>query len=106
MKRYRKKPVEVEAIRLQDSSGYVLDKIYKFLGIHGRGHFPETGHGIDPTDGQFKISTLEGTSEGVMIVNIGDWILKYDEGEFYPCRNEIFRMTYECIGEVITATDN
>lgn len=99
MKRYRKKPIEVEAIQLQDSSAYVLHKIYEFLGISGRGNFPETGYGIDPVDGEFKITTVEGIPEGVEVVNIGDWIIKVDEGEFYPCRNDIFMLNYECIGE-------
>ena len=35
------------------------------------------------------------TREGVHIVCPGDWIIKGVEGEFYPCKPEIFKKTYE-----------
>jgi hypothetical protein len=37
------------------------------------------------------IQTLEGT----MAANPGDWIIKGIQGEFYPCKNEIFLESYE-----------
>ena len=37
------------------------------------------------------------TLEGVMEANIGDFIIKGVSGEFYPCKPEIFKMTYELI---------
>lgn len=90
VQKFIKKPLYVQAIQLSDSAD-VLDEIYKFLGIFGRGNFTETGNGIDPVDGKFKISTLE----GVMIANIGDWIIKGVKGEFYPCKDDVFKMTYD-----------
>ena len=30
-----------------------------------------------------------------MIMSDGDWIIKGVAGEFYPCRDDIFRQTYE-----------
>lgn len=35
------------------------------------------------------------TLEGKMEVNVGDWIIKGVKGEFYPCKDDIFRATYE-----------
>jgi hypothetical protein len=31
--------------------------------------------------------------------NIGDYIIKGVKGEFYPCKPDIFEMTYEKVGE-------
>ena len=38
-----------------------------------------------------KIQTLE----GVMVARFGDWIIRGVQGEFYPCKPEIFEATYE-----------
>lgn len=35
------------------------------------------------------------TLEGKMEVSIGDWVIKGVKGEFYPCKLDIFEMTYE-----------
>ena len=35
------------------------------------------------------------TLEGAMIANINDWIIKGVKGEIYPCKPDIFDMTYE-----------
>jgi hypothetical protein len=35
------------------------------------------------------------TKEGDHIANVGDWIIKGVEGEFYPCKPSIFEATYE-----------
>lgn len=86
--KYRKKPVVIEAVQLTQFS---LDELYTFLGITNKGSFLDCGHGIDPTDGQFKITTLE----GVHVANINDYIIRGVKGEFYPCKPDIFEMTYE-----------
>jgi len=38
------------------------------------------------------------TLEGEMAANPGDWIVTGIKGETYPCRNDIFRATYEPVG--------
>ena len=40
---------------------------------------------------EFYIKTLEGEH----IVSPGDWIIRGVKGEFYPCKPDIFEMTYE-----------
>ena len=41
-----------------------------------------------------EIDTLEGT----MRANLGDIIIKGVQGEFYPCKPDIFEQTYEKVG--------
>lgn len=78
--KYRKKPVEVEAI---EWTGHNLNEVYEFVG------YPrfEYNTGLD----KLSIHTLEGTMEA----NTGDFIIKGVKGEFYPCKPDIFAMTYE-----------
>lgn len=35
------------------------------------------------------------TLEGIMRVKNGDWVITGIKGEKYPCRDDIFRKTYE-----------
>lgn len=39
----------------------------------------------------FTVETLEGTMSG----QAGDWLIQGVHGELYPCKNEIFGLTYE-----------
>lgn len=41
------------------------------------------------------IKTLEGDHQ----VSIGDWIIVGVKGEKYPCKDEIFRLTYEPVDD-------
>ena len=43
------------------------------------------------TDEVIEIETLEGT----MKADKGDWIIKGVKGELYPCKPDVFEMTYE-----------
>lgn len=43
------------------------------------------------TEEEIEIKTLE----GVMRANKGDWIIKGIKGELYPCKYDVFEMTYE-----------
>lgn len=80
VRRYRKKPVEIEAVRW---SGENVATITRFLeGQKGR-------VGMD----YVEITTLEGT----MRADIGDYIIKGVKGEFYPCKPDIFQATYEAV---------
>ena len=44
---------------------------------------------------QFKIGTLEGEHK----VTPGDWIIKGVKGEHYPCKPDVFKKTYDLVGE-------
>ena len=47
------------------------------------------------TDVEMEIETQEGT----MKANKGDWIIKGVKGELYPCKPDVFEMTYEKVIE-------
>lgn len=40
------------------------------------------------------------TLEGVMRVNIGDWVIRGIKGEYYPCKPDIFDKSYEATQDV------
>ena len=79
---YRKKPVVVEAVQFTEDS---LDELTKFCGFNiGDVENPLYRRGI-------VIETLEGN----MLASKGDWIIRGVNGEFYPCKPDIFEKTYE-----------
>ncbi len=87
-KRYRKKPVIVEAVQLRwDTWSEMCD--HADVGQLDEGH-PQGRILSDDRIG-LDIPTLE----GVMIGEEGDWIIRGVKGEFYPCKPDIFEMTYE-----------
>ena len=82
---FRKKPVTIEA-RLFDSEDL---NIQEWLADWCRGRL--RGITLDPEQRVIQIDTLEGEIEA----SYGDWIIKGVKGEFYPCKPDIFEMTYE-----------
>lgn len=81
-KKFRKKPVVIEAIQW-DGNNEV--EIALFMDKTFRKH-PKNVY-------QLQIPTLE----GLMMANIGDYIIKGVKGEFYPCKPDIFEQTYELV---------
>ncbi len=82
--RYRKKPVVIEAMRVDSMDYDGLCETIKWCG----------GRAIARDNKLIAIDTPEGTTEAAD----GDWIIKGVkgvQGEFYPCRNDIFEATYE-----------
>lgn len=88
---YRKKPVVIEAVQW---TGNNLIEVIKHIGQHvSATHFKwDEYEDLVARDG-LKIFTLEGT----MMASIGDWIIKGVQGEFYPCKPDIFAATYEVV---------
>jgi hypothetical protein len=84
MAKYRKKPVVVEAVRFFDTAES-LAELSEFMGTDIRVNY------ADPDNPTLIIPTLEGD----YIASIGDYIIKGVKGEFYPCKPDIFEMTYE-----------
>ena len=77
MPRFRKKPVEIDAVLY---TGPNFDEIEEFVG--GDAEF---------RNGELTVATLEGP----LHASPGDWIIKGVKGEFYPCKPDIFEATYE-----------
>lgn len=46
-------------------------------------------------DGEYAIIP---TLEGNMRAGVGDWIIKGVNGEYYPCKADIFAKTYDLVG--------
>lgn len=92
MAKYRKKPIVVEAIQWTGSN---LEEIRNFVGNdlieNYIEHFDIERTLIKQTLAGIAINTLEGT----MMVNYGDYIIKGVNNEFYPCKPDIFKQTYE-----------
>ncbi|MGG0793748.1 hypothetical protein ABE137_07050 [Brevibacillus laterosporus] len=95
MTKYRKKPVVIEAVRLENNFDSICNaieficKIGMETSIIGRN---TTVKGVREDQGIY-IKTLEGT----MKANFGDYIIKGIKGEFYPCKPDIFEATYELV---------
>lgn len=87
---YRSKPVINEAMQLtRRYSDVVVDWIGKEnLSDYNYGEFLEDSCYIE-------IKTLE----GIMTANEGDYIIKGIKGEFYPCKEDVFKATYEKVEE-------
>lgn len=86
IQKYRKKPVVIEAIHFVGTY-YSINEILEFVGLKGEiVNSKEPDHLFD-----FIIHTLDGD----MIAEVGDYIIKGVNGEFYPCKPDIFKKTYE-----------
>lgn len=83
--KYRKKPVIIEAIQFEDNSDRIIE-IHEFMG----GDTIRVNY-EDKDNPCLKIETLE----GIMKASVGDYIIKGVNGEFYPCKPDIFEKTYE-----------
>lgn len=87
MAKYRKKPVIIDAIQWDGEPNLWQNKDRNKLLIECY----EEGSMVIPTDGTLIIKTLEGSH----IASVSDYIIKGVKGEFYPCKPDIFEMTYE-----------
>lgn len=96
MAKYRKKPVEVEAIQWKGDLDNFTELVH-FANVtkyHPLITNEETIQRIE-TLNLIHIQTLE----GVMEAQPGDYIIKGVQGEFYPCKPDIFHTTYEQVGD-------
>jgi len=84
MAKYRKKPIVIEAIQFIDTPER-LEELSKFIDNQ-----PLRVDYKNPNKPVLKLQT-----EGEHIASIGDYIIKGVKGEFYPCKPDIFEMTYE-----------
>ena len=83
--KFRKRPVIIEA---KPYTGDNTSEIKDFVGIS------LIRYGGRPV-GPITIRTLAGD----MKANINDWIIKGVNGEYYPCKPDIFDKTYEPMEE-------
>ena len=78
--KYRKKPVVIDALHWD---GQNISQLESFM--------QDTERTVAVTNGHATISTLE----GMMRAAPDDWIIRGIQGEYYPCKPDIFEKTYE-----------
>jgi hypothetical protein len=100
MPEFRKRPVVIEARRWVGDN---FDDLWCWMGGAIDDDLPEADearylntldsmvHFDDEDAKTLTISTLEDSHTA----NLGDWIIRGVKGEFYPCKPDIFEMTYE-----------
>lgn len=93
--RYKKKPVEVEAIQFD---GLNLEEIKSFVG--DKLHYDIIDSAWQVGKGAPHILMHIKTLEGDMNVSEYDYIIKGVKGEFYPCKPDIFENTYELVDKI------
>jgi len=92
--KYQKKPVTVEAVQYTYPASDLLKTwLGKFRGAESCSPF-----GVK---GELEVLTLEDGFDARVchVATEGDYIIKGVQGEFYPCKPDIFTMTYEETGE-------
>lgn len=85
--KYRKKPVVIEAVQFFNTT----ESIEKLSGFVDNQDVV-----VDYKNPEKPIMKIE-TLEGIMSASEGDYIIKGVNGEFYPCKLDIFEKTYELV---------
>lgn len=104
--RVKKKPVEVEAVRFNGGSLGKEDTPFEQIYETGTAfdEFPDWLEAVMesgaistrvPYDFRIGIKTLEGT----MWADAGDYIIRGVKDELYPCKPDVFELTYDIIEE-------
>ena len=88
MAKFRKKPVVIEAFRLNER-GLIAENWF-WDAVTRNDIITHCFGKHDPNPAWCEIKTLEGT----MIANAGDYIIQGVNGEIYPCKADIFQKTY------------
>jgi hypothetical protein len=86
MPKYVKRPVVIDALQW---TGKNKEEILKFC---TKGYLTYSNAKLEP---ELKIQTLE----GLMTATVGDYIIMGVKGEFYPCKPDIFVLTYDKVNE-------
>lgn len=86
MTQYRKKPVVINAVRFGGPDDIESIRLWS-----GGKVIPHVG---DPVPARASFLVIH-TLEGAMTATPGDWIIRGVQGEYYPCKPDIFDTTYE-----------
>ena len=83
MPKFKKRPIIIDAIQWDGTTIGAIN-------ILGTKEFKEI-NGTIPEGSVWRISTLEGGHNA----SPNDWIIRGVKGEYYPCKPDIFELTYE-----------
>lgn len=86
--RYRKKPIEVDAIQW---TGDNAEELAEFTG----GQFHAAGNGRIIDDPRFNARVFDELHDTWVGVKTGQWVIKGVKGEFYPIDEQVLAETYE-----------
>ena len=89
--KYRKKPVVVRAWKFDGTTDSLPPMNHTAHKLWYREHDRVNDQHFPPT---VVVRTLEGD----MTAQVGDYIIEGVNGEFYPCKPDIFAKTYEKVG--------
>lgn len=89
-RKYRKKPVVIEAMRLTETNAA---EIVRWITESGHKAAIRGGDGGGSLGATVIIVTLEGNVHA----SLGDLVIRGVQGEFYPCKPDIFAATYEAV---------
>ncbi|UVT31074.1 hypothetical protein SEA_PARVUSTARDA_93 [Gordonia phage ParvusTarda] len=97
-KKYRKKPVEIEAMQWDGTAEGATPIINWVLANDGNATFRcDSDEGCGGTAGTHYLVIR--TLEGDMLANSRDYVIRGVQGEFYPCRADIFAATYDEVSD-------
>jgi hypothetical protein len=77
--KFVKKPVVVDAINYTGANAFEIIEFTKCQ-----------AYTFGPNDNDIEIPTLEGNHR----CRPGDWVIRGIQGEYYPCKPDIFNKTY------------
>ena len=111
IKTYTKKPVDIQAVQFESTDSHFVNELAEWCGgtvcaflgntvVDG----VETTYEFTSSTGIFQVPLPHKlniipfieipTLEGIMRASLNDYIIKGVNGEFYPCRSDIFEKTY------------
>lgn len=98
--KYRKRPVVIEAVQY-DGTAARATQIIEWILAHGAraNYVCSDPNRCAEADGDTPHAIQVTTLEGQMRADLGDWIIRGVQGEFYPCKPDIFAATYEPVDE-------
>jgi len=85
IKKYRKKPLVIEAMQFTPKN---REQVFRFI-------YSDLSEDAVAGFLVMNLPLVIETLEGDMTVNYGDYVIKGIQGEFYPCKPDIFLETYE-----------
>jgi len=93
---FQKKPVIIEARQLtEENAGEIVEWINSSVPVCSR--YYKTRRACERLSGFDDVNLLIPTLEGPHVALVGDYIIKGVKGEFYPCKPDIFEMTYQAL---------
>lgn len=86
MSKFRKKPEAIEAIQW---TGKNISAVMEFM-------LPEEPTYMEGFSNRDEIVGIQ-TLAGLVVASLDDWIIRGVKGELYPCKPDIFELTYDAV---------